>query len=146
MTDHGVEGCEIVVPKFAWSETHQLPIATYGWAYSQKLKAITGKVNGWKFRGFPAGQVLFHGARGSASSKDPSLIEITYLLRAERRRQAADHGRHHRNRQARLGVPVGASHRAEGRATAKRLVRRPEAVYVEKVYWPANFAILAIGS
>ena len=26
VTDHGVEGCEIVVPKFSWSETWQLPI------------------------------------------------------------------------------------------------------------------------
>ena len=30
-TDHGVEGCEIVAPKFAWSETWQLPLADYGW-------------------------------------------------------------------------------------------------------------------
>ena len=39
VTDHGVEGCEIVVPKFAWSETWNLPIAQYGWRYSQILKA-----------------------------------------------------------------------------------------------------------
>ena len=65
MTDHGVEGCEIVVPKFSWSETWQLPIAMYNWAYSQTLKAITGKVNAAAFRGFPAGQVLFRGGKGS---------------------------------------------------------------------------------
>jgi hypothetical protein len=29
VTDHGVEGCEIIVPKFSWSETWQLPIADY---------------------------------------------------------------------------------------------------------------------
>ena len=78
VTAHGVEGCEIVVPAFSWSETWQLPIAVYGWEYSQTLKDITGKVNDLAFRGFPTGQVLFRGGKGSASTKDPALIEITF--------------------------------------------------------------------
>ncbi len=68
VTDHGVAGCEIVVPKFSWSETWQLPIVDYGWGYSQTLKAVTGRVNAVVFRGFAAGQVLFRGAKGSASN------------------------------------------------------------------------------
>ena len=30
--------------------------------------------------------------------------------------------------------------------TAKNFARRPVGVYVEKVYWPANFGLLGIGS
>ena len=145
VTDHGVEGCEIVVPKFAWSETWQLPIATYGWEYSQKLKAITGKVNGWRFRGFPAGQVLFHGGRGSASSKDPSLIEITYSFE-----QSDD------VKQQTVGGITGIEkpgwaylwirYTEEHDTSANALARRPEAVYVERVYLAANFGMIGIGS
>ena len=71
VTDHGVEGCEIVVPSFSWSETWQLPLATYNWAYSQVLKAVTGRVNSASFRGFPAGQVAFSWRQGLGVQQGP---------------------------------------------------------------------------
>ena len=145
VTDHGVEGCEVVVPRFSWSETWQLPIAGYGWAYSQTLKAITGRVNGWRFRGFPAGQVLFHGGKGSASTKDPTLIEITYSFE-----QSDD------VRAQTIGDIVGVAkagwqylwvqYQETHDTTAKSFARRPVGVYVERVYDVANFGMLGIGS
>jgi hypothetical protein len=144
VTDHGVEGCEIVVPKFAWSETWQLPIADYGWGYSALLEAITGTVNAGVFRGKPAGQVLFHGARGSASTKDPTLIEITYMF--ERSRDVAAQV---------IGDITGVNkggwqylwvhYTEEHDTTADALARRPDSAYVERVYDAADFSQLGIG-
>ena len=145
VTDHGVEGCEIVVPKFSWSETWQLPRASYGWAYSQTLKAITGKVNSETFRGFPAGQVLFRGGKGSASSKNPSLIEINYQFDQNDDVVAQTIG-------AIAGVAkagweyLWVHYIEEHDTTADALARRPDAVYVERVYDAASFAALGIGS
>jgi hypothetical protein len=144
VTDHGVEGCEIVAPKFAWSETWQLPLADYGWAYSQTLKAITGRVNSDAFRGFPAGQVLFHGGKGSASNKDPTLIEITYSFEQSDDVEGQT-----------IGDITGVTkagwqylwvhYTEEHDSTADALARRPDSAYVERVYDTANFTLLGIG-
>lgn len=145
VTDHGVEGCEIVVPKFSWSETWQLPIDTYNWAYSQTLKAITGKVNSDLFRGFPAGQVLFRGGKGSGSSKNPTLIEITYQFDQNDDVTAQSIGDI-------TGVDkagweyLWVHYIEEHDTTADSLARRPDAVYVERVYNAAAFGSLGIGS
>jgi hypothetical protein len=144
VTDHGVEGCEIVVPKFSWTETWQLPIASYNWAYSQMLKAVTGRVNSEAFRGFPAGQVLFRGAKGSASSKNPTLIEINYQFDQSDDVQLQ-----------KIGDIAGISksgwqylwvqYREMDDTDAKTFARRPTAVYVERVYDAMSFSTLAIG-
>jgi hypothetical protein len=143
VTDHGVEGCEIVVPKFSWSETWNMPIARYGWAYSQILKTVTGKVNGWRFRGFLTGQVLFHGGKGQASSKDPSLIEITYSFEQSDDVRAQQIGEI--TGVAKAGWQYLWVHYVEQHdVAAKSLARRPDAVYVERVYYADNFAKLGI--
>lgn len=143
VTDHGVEGCEIVVPKFSWSETWQLPIDTYGWSYSQTLKAITGRVNASAFRGFSAGQVLFRGGKGSASSKDPELIEITYSFDQSDDAKAQAIG--DIAGVAKTGWQYLWVHYVEADDTdANQYVRKPDAVYVERVYDSANFGLLAI--
>ena len=102
-------------------------------------------MNGRRFRGFPAGQVLFHGGRGSASAKDPSLIEITYSFE-----QSDD------VKQQTVGGITGIEkpgwaylwvrYSEEHDTQAKSLAKRPEAVYVERVYYPANFNLIGIGS
>lgn len=145
VTDHGVDGCNIVVPKFAWTEIWQLPVDVYDWSYAQKLKAITGRVNATDFRGFPAGQVLFHGGRGSGSSKDPTLIEISYSFE-----QSDDVGPitiGDIEQVIKLGWQYLWVHYVETHdATANAIARRPDGVYVERVYDTAPFGLLGIGS
>jgi hypothetical protein len=144
VTDHGVEGCEIVVPKFSWTETWQLPIDQYGWSYSQVLKNLTGKVNAEPFRGFPSGQVLFRGGKGSASNKNPLLIEITYQF---------DQNDDVTNQT--IGEITGINkygwqylwvqYQTTDDQAAHRYARRPLGVYVERVYDAAAFSALKIG-
>jgi len=87
-TDHGgaigvtedgdVEGCEVLIPGFKWTETWQLSSATVTWAYSQILKAITGRTNQAPFRGFGINQVRFDGATGGYSNRNPDIVELTF--------------------------------------------------------------------
>jgi len=65
VTDTGVEGVEIVVPVYNFSETHYLPDGQVTQGYKLTLFGLTGKVNNGSFRGFAAGEVLFLGASGS---------------------------------------------------------------------------------
>lgn len=142
---HGVEGCEIVVPRFSWTETWNLPIVDYGWPYSQVLKAITGRVNASAFRGFPAGQVLFHGGKGSASNKDPSLIEIAFTFEQSDDVTAVTIG--DISGVSKAGWQYLWVHYQEtDDQTAKKYVQRPDEVHVERVYDTANFALLGIGT
>ena len=144
VTDHGVEGCEIIVPQFSWTESWQLPIETYGWAYSQVLKAITGRVNAEPFRGFPAGQVLFRGGKGSGSNKDPNLIEITYAF--DQSDDVTGQTIGEISGVAKAGWEyLWVQYRETDDTTAKDFARRPVAAYVERVYQPAAFSALGIG-
>lgn len=144
VTDHGVEGCEIVVPKYAWTETWQLPIDIYNWSYSQVLKSVTGRVNSGTFRGFPAGQVLFHGGKGSGSNKDPTLIEITYSFEQSDDVQSQAIGDISGVQKA--GWQYLWVHYVEQHdSNADAIARRPDAVYVERVYDAADFGALGIG-
>lgn len=144
VTDHGVEGCEIIVPQFSWTETWQLPIELYGWEYSQILKAITGRVNASAFRGFPAGQVLFRGGKGAVSNKDPNLIEIIYAFDQSDDVEGQSIG----------GISginktgwqyLWVQYRETDDSQAKAYARRPCGVYVERVYEAAPFGNLGIG-
>jgi hypothetical protein len=145
VTDDSVEGCEIVVPQFKWSETHQLDAAAVTWSYSQTLYAATGKTNQAAFRGFGVKQVLFHGAKGSQSAKNPDLVEMTFSFAAG---------------MDATGLVVGdingiakkaweylwVRYKQTDDANAKKLVKRPSSVHVERVYDSADFSALGIGN
>lgn len=66
VTPEGVEGVDVVVPQFDWTEEHAfdtLPGTTI-----DAIATATGRVNGSTFRGFDAGTVLFTGADGGWST------------------------------------------------------------------------------
>ena len=60
-----VEGTDITVPVFNFTETHYIPIALVTGAYKTTLFYLTGRVNHAPFKGFARGEVLFLGASGS---------------------------------------------------------------------------------
>ena len=110
------------------------------------LMGLTGAVNNAVFRGFQAGEVLFLGAGGSRRGTDPDdRWEISYKFAASPNQ---------------TGMAVGSIAGIQKRgwdylwvqygedvdATAKVLIKKPIAVYVEQVYPIASFAGLGIGS
>lgn len=64
VTADSVEGCDIVVPVFEWSEDFEVPGGYLTQYYVERISKLTGKVNDARFRSFPKGDVLFLGVSG----------------------------------------------------------------------------------
>jgi hypothetical protein len=143
VTHDNVEGVDITVPVYNFSETHYLADATVTPSYRGTLFNLTGKVNNGSFKGLAAGECLFLGASGSKRGEDD--WEITYRFAASPNR---------------TGISVGpitvASKKGweylwvryadEEDAGSNTLVKKPIAAYVERVYEEGNFAALGIGT
>ncbi len=139
-----VEGVDVQMPTFSFQETHTLAgtVVTDDW--KKKVAGITGTLNSSSFRGFEAGEVLFLGASGSKRSRKKSAKwEITFRFSVS---------------PSRTGLKVGdltvtkkrgwdylwVTYRTAVAANGKSLVRKPSAVYVEKVFPDGDFGTLGI--
>ena len=139
VTHEAVEGVDITVPVYSFSETHYLPNATVTPAYKGKLFSLTGKTNNAAFKGCAAGECLFLGASGSKRSAQDDW-EITFRFAASP------------NRTGIMGIAkkgweyLWVRYADADDADAKAIVKRPVAAYVEKVYEEGSFADLGIGT
>jgi hypothetical protein len=73
-----VEGCEVGTSARKWTETWMMNVLSIPFDYGDVLEALTYTTNLATFRGKPAGHVLFLGASGGGSSKDPGFFELTF--------------------------------------------------------------------
>ena len=145
VTHDNVEGVDITVPIYQFSETHYLEDSVVTPAYRGTLFYLTGKVNSGIFRGLAPGECLFLGASGSKRGTDGVDWEITFRFA----------GSPNVN-----GLTVGSITGIEKKGweylwvryadaeddNAKVLVKKPVAAYVERVYELANFGQLGIGT
>jgi len=146
VTENGVEGVDITIPTYRWSEKHTRAAADVTQAYKLALAALTGQVNAAGFRGFAAGEVVFLGASGSRQGDDeddPWDIVFNFARNPNK-----------------TGLTVGpitgiakkgweylwVLYREEEDTDAKRIVQRPIAAYVEQVYEGGSFDGMGIGS
>ncbi|MCL2645449.1 MAG: hypothetical protein FWD61_00420 [Phycisphaerales bacterium] len=149
VTHDAVEGVDISIPIYQFSETHYFPAAVVTWPYRGQLFYLTGKVNSASFRGCAAGECLFLGASGSRRTQGQSIFdgdwEISFKFAASPNATGL-----------RVGTISGINKRgweymwvryqdAEDE-NANELIKKPVAVYIERVYDTANFAGLGIGS
>ena len=142
--DYSVEGVDITVPVFQFSETHYFTNDEVTPAYKGTLFSLTGKVNAGAFKGFQAGEVLFLGASGARRGTDPDDDwEITFRFAASPNASGIS-----------VGDISGISKRgweylwvryADQEDTGSHaIVKRPVAAYVERVYDEGSFAGLGI--
>lgn len=144
VTADGVEGVDITVPVYQFSETHYLPASQVTQGYKATLFNLTGKVNNGSWKGFAPGEVLFLGASGSrrGTSADADW-EITFRFAASPNASGIS-----------VGPISGISKKgweylwvryadAED-AGSQAIVKRPVAAYVERVYDEGNFGALGI--
>lgn len=142
VSDSGVEGVDIVVPRIVFSFTNY-----YGEVspeYRALLIELTASVNQYPFKGLAAGEVLFLGANVRRNdSRFGTPWVVTYQFAVQRNRSNFNVG----------GITVGhkagwdylwARYEQAVDTDAVALVRRPTAVYVERVYPPGDFARLGI--
>ena len=143
VTHDSVDGCDIVVPVYNWSETHYFDKTFVTGPYKATLFALTGRTNNASFKGFAADEVLFLGASGS--QRGDESWEITFRFAASPNVTGLV-----------IGEITGINKKgweylwvrykdAED-AGAKCLVKKPASVHVERVYDAANFAGLGIGT
>jgi len=140
VTHDNVEGVDITVPVYNFSETHYIPDAEVNKA---AYFALTGKVNNAPFKGLAAGECLFLGASGSKRGEDD--WEITFRFAASPNRTNIQIG----------NITVASKKGWEylwvryadtEDAGSNTLVKQPVAVYVEKVYEEGDFSALGIGT
>lgn len=142
VSDGGVEGTDIVAPQYVWSETHYIDDGDVDGTFKANLFALTGKTNNASFKGFAAGETLFLGARGSKRGSGDWAITFSFSSSPNV-----------------TGLSIaGCTVDKDGweylwvlyedmeDTTAKRLVRRPRAVYVVQVYESGDFSLLGIGT
>ena len=144
VTADSVNGVDITVPVYQFSETHYLPAATVTEAYKVLLFELTGKVNTAGFKGFAAGEVLFLGASGARRGTDPQDDwEISFRFAVSPNVTGLA-----------VGPIAGISKQgweylwvryADAQDTAAgAIVKRPVAAYVERVYDTANLGAMGI--
>jgi hypothetical protein len=141
VTGDSVEGTDITVPVYNFTETHYITDAAVTGAYKLALFQLTGKVNNGTFKGFAAGEVLFLGASGAKRGTDD--WEITFRFAASPNVTGLS-----------VGPITGITKlgwdylwvRYTDTEDENVLVKQPIAAYVERVYEQGNFASLGIGA
>ena len=141
VTGSSVEGVDIHLPVYNFSETHYLATALVTGEYKATLFYLTGTTNIEPFRNFAVGEVLFLGASGSKRGQEDWEISFRFAASPN----ATD---------LTIGDITGIDkrgweylwvrYRDEEDKDANSLVKRPIAVYVEQVYSYGNLADLAI--
>ncbi len=145
-----VQGVDITVPIYNFSETHYLTVEQVTPEYKGTLFQLTGKVNNATFRGLAAGECLFLGASGTLHGTETDTEttgdwEITYRFAASPNK---------------TGITIGSISGIAKKGweylwvryadvedmDAMAMVKRPVAAYVEQVYESADFSLLDIGS
>jgi len=143
VTKDSVDGVDIIVPVYKWTETFSFAPAFVTGAYKAAVFFLTGRTNGAPFRGFLADEVLFEGARGS--KRGTGNWEITFSFAASPNV---------------TGITVGSITGIAKKGweylwvryadyedtSAQLLVKRPVAVMIEQVYSAGDFSLLGIGS
>lgn len=142
VTKDNVEGVDITVPVYNFSETHTFTKANMSDYYKGLLFAMTGTVNSFVFRWFDVGEVLFLGASGAL--RDQSSWEITFRFSASPNVSGLT-----------IGNIAGISKKGweylwvryadVADTVSKTLVKEPEGVYIEQVYDYSDFSQLNIG-
>jgi hypothetical protein len=143
VTHDNVEGVDITVPVYNFSETHYIATELVTLAYKATLFSLTGKVNKHVFRGFAPGEVLFVGASGAKRGEKD--WEITFRFAASPNVVGLT-----------VGDIVGIAkpgwaylwirYADDEDNAAKVLVKKPIGAYVERVYEDGDFAGLGIGA
>lgn len=149
VTNDGVDGVDIVVPKCNFSE--QYVFNAFDWDYRRRVIQLTGTVNNAAFRGWRKGEVLFLGATGAF--RQDNKFDVTFNF-------AVSEGVYGPLEIAPgLVIPgtpdspakygweyVWVQYLTDVDTSAHALVRMPVVAMVEQVYPYGDFRLLGIGT
>jgi hypothetical protein len=145
VTNDSVEGVDIPMPIYQFSETHYFAAALVTGTYKNTLYRMTPRFNNATWtrpsgESYAAGECLFLGARGSKQGDAPWAITFEFASSPNVTGLT-------------VGTITGISKRGWDYLWVRyvddvdgfTLIKRPAAVYVEQVYYPGDFSTLGIG-
>jgi hypothetical protein len=143
---NGVNGVDVITPALQWQETYDVPAAYVTSEWIRAVAGITGTTNSDAFRGFEAGEVLFVGCSGSHEwddQKGHGPWSLSFKFVASRNVTGETIG-------SISGIEKKGHEylwvRYEDAVEGSSLLKKPKAVYVNRVYKESSFAGLGIGS
>ncbi len=142
VTNDSVEGVDITVPVYGFSERRWMDASTVNTAYRLALADLTGKVNNATFRDFAAGEVLFLGARGAQRGIGGDW-ELSFSFARSPNVTGLEIGDLEPVNKGGWEYLWVLYDEIED-TSAKRLVKRPGFVYVEQVYTAGDFSVLGL--
>jgi hypothetical protein len=137
-----IQGCDITVANYKWTETHYVPLQFVGAVYRNFLANMSGTVNDAPFRDHFIGEVLFLGAVGSQRGVEDWEIQYNFIASPTLLNLSVGEI---------TGIVKGGwdylwvLYEEIDDDTSSKLISVPRAAYVEKVYMRSNFANLGIG-
>lgn len=135
-----VEGVDITIPVFSFSETRYVPRSFLSDTRRQQLFRLTGRVNDDEWKGFAKGEVLFLGASGQRRGSERWTVTYKFAASPNVVNEPLGDG-------GLLVTKEGWEHvwvRFENDVNSNRLVKIPVAFYVERVYPYGDFDNLGI--
>jgi hypothetical protein len=129
-----VEGTDVIIPAGKFTVEFKHPLGVVDTGYMQYVFDLIGKVNSAPFAGFPAGEVLFTGCRGSSGSETEATL--SYEFAREKNVEDLVIGPYTIDK---LGWQYAWIRRKDDVAGTLPL-KVPEAVIVENVYESADLA------
>lgn len=74
-----IHGASIYVPTRSWTESVEIPISDYTFDYEDQVGFISqSPVNEAEFRGWHAGDVIFHGMQSQLSTQNPDFVTAVF--------------------------------------------------------------------
>jgi len=137
-----VDGVDIVVPIYTFSETYELSPFVVTPSYKVTLFNLTGRINERKFRGFVTGEVLFMGVSGSLDQNGVYQMEFKFAASPGMQNFLVG--------EIRIPLKQGwdylwVAYEEQDDLASGKFAARAEEVYVERVYEYGNFGDLGIG-
>lgn len=137
-----VEGVDVVVPQAITTRTAYKDASEVDTDYQNALIGLVGSVNSETFLGRAAGEVLFLGATGSRLGNS-GKYEITFKFAISPNRSGFSHGDI-------TGIDKAGWDYLwfyyDSTTNANKLVKRPAAAYVERVYPQESFSALGLSA
>lgn len=139
-----VEGTDIIVPVYKFSEVHYLDDAVVTAAYRGVVFNLTGQVNNASFKGCAAGECLFMGASGSKRGRGD--WEITFNFAASPNKTDWTPFTGFTGVSKKGWEYMWVRYVDDKDAASHMYVKKPFGIYIERVYDEGDFSQLGIGT
>lgn len=144
VTKDGIDGVDIVVARYEFTETHYIADADVDLTFKQTLNAVTGTVNDSSFKGLAAGECLFLGASGTYDA-ETELWAITYRFSGSENKTGIAINGITATIDKKGWEVVWVYYEEVEDSSAHVIVQTPLAAFVVQVYEEGDFSALGIG-